>query len=272
VLFRSDVDTVCYTLAGMDNEKTGWGRNGESWHIIEEVKKLGGPTWFNLGDLDLATHLERTRRLKNGETLSSITRSFCEYWGVQHKVSPMSDQPVKTMVNTKEKGWLSFQEYFVKYQFQPLMTDYRFENIENAVLPPEAREALLTADWIILCPSNPFVSIEPILMVEDVAKILSIKKVLAVSPIIGGKAIKGPAAKMFSELGITPSAYEVLKKYKNIINVFLVDFGDAEEIETQTHWNIIIKEMNTIMSDRRERKRFASDVITYLEKLNGRFQ
>jgi LPPG:FO 2-phospho-L-lactate transferase len=263
-----DLDTVCYTLAGLNNEITGWGRKDESWRLIEEIKKLGGETWFNLGDLDFATHLERTRRLKNGEKLSNITKSFCRQWGVRPTVAPMSDIPIRTKVNTKEKGWLSFQEYFVKYQFQPVMTGYRFDNIENADFPDEARKALLEADWVVLCPSNPFVSIEPILKVEDIEQILTTKKVLAVSPIVGGKAIKGPAAKMFLELGITPSAYEVLRKFKNIIDVFLVDFGDAEEIDSQEHWNIIIKEMNTIMSDRHERKRFALEVLDYLEELN----
>jgi LPPG:FO 2-phospho-L-lactate transferase len=264
-----DLDTVCYTLAGLSNEITGWGRSEESWRIIEELKKLGGPTWFNIGDLDLATHLERTRRLKNGESLSSITRLFCEKWGVKHPVFPMSDMPVRTMVKTVEQGWLTFQEYFVKYQFQPVMREYRFDHIEDAVLPVAAKEALLNSDWVILCPSNPFVSIDPILKIKEVEQILEMKKVLAISPIVGGKAIKGPAAKMFLELGITPSAYEVLRKFRHIITAYVVQFGDGSEILSQAHWNIIIKEMDTIMSDRVGRKRLALNILNFLNDYPG---
>ena len=263
-----DIDTVCYTLADLNNETTGWGRKDETWRVIESVARLGGPNWFNLGDLDIATHLERSRRLKNGERLSDITQSFCTNWGIKHKVSPMSDNPVRTMVNTKENGWLNFQEYFVKHHFQPVMTEYRFDNIGDAELPEAAKDALLNADWVVICPSNPFVSIEPILKVKDVEQILMTKKVLAVSPIVGGKAIKGPAAKMFLELGINPSAYEVLHKFNYIIDVFLVNFGDAKEIDRQEHWNIIIKEMDTIMSDKADRKRFALEVLNYLQELS----
>ena len=264
-----DLDTVCYTLAGLSNDVTGWGRSGESWRIIEQIKNLGGPTWFNIGDLDLATHLERTRQLKDGKNLSQITQSLCERWGVTHPVYPMSDSPVRTMVNTLEQGWLTFQEYFVKYQFQPVMKEYRFENIENSYLPEEAKNALVNADWVILCPSNPFVSIDPVLKVNGVEQILEKKNVIAVSPIVGGKAIKGPAAKMFLELGIQPSAYEVLRKFRHFINAYVVQFGDGTEIQTQPHWNIIIKEMDTIMSDRAARKRLAMDILNFLETYRG---
>jgi LPPG:FO 2-phospho-L-lactate transferase len=264
-----DIDTVCYTLAGLSNETTGWGRSGESWRTMDEIKKLGGPTWFNIGDSDLATHLERTMRLHSGESLSQTTKYLCRKWGVDYDVFPMSDLPVHTMVKTLEYGWLSFQEYFVKYQFQPIMTDYRFDNIENAVLPIAAKEALINSDWVILCPSNPFVSIEPILKVKGVENILENKNVLAISPIIGGKAIKGPAAKMFLELGLQPSAYEVLNKFRNIVTRYVVHFGDGSEILSQSHWNIIIREMDTIMSDRIGRKRLAAEILNFLMENPG---
>ena len=264
-----DLDTVCYTLAGLANDVAGWGRAGESWQIMDEVKKLGGPTWFNLGDLDIATHLERTRRLREGETLSQITRWFCKRWGVQPRVFPMSDTPVRTMVNTVEAGWLPFQDYFVKHQFLPVITDYRFDGIETSALPVEAKAALMEADWIVLCPSNPFVSIEPILRVRGVKEILENKKVVAISPIIGGKAIKGPAAKMFHELGMEPSAYEVLNKFKDIVDVYIVHIGDKREFESAPQWNIIIKEIDIIMSDRLARKRLALDLVNYLGELAG---
>ena len=264
-----DLDTVCYTLAGMANETTGWGRNEETWNVLQEIKKIGGPTWFNIGDRDLATHLERTRRLKEGQSLSEVTRILCEGWGIKQSVFPMSDSPVATLINTREKGWLTFQEYFVKFQCLPTMIDYQFKNMDQARLPSKARKALIDADWIIICPSNPFVSIEPIILVEDVLKILKQKRVLAVSPIVGGKALKGPAAKMFEESGIVPSAYEVLKRYQNILNIFVVENGDALEIESQDHWNIIIKETDTIMKNRPGRIRLANKILEMISQNGG---
>jgi LPPG:FO 2-phospho-L-lactate transferase len=230
---------------------------------------LGGPTWFNIGDLDMATHLERTRRLNDGESLTDITSSFCERWGVKQRVFPMTDSPVRTMVKTIEMGWMGFQEYFVKNQCHPTITEFRFDNIESASLPREAQLALENSDWVIICPSNPFVSIDPILKIKQTKQILSHKKVLAVSPIVDGKAIKGPAAKMFLELGLTPSAYEVLRIYKQILDIFVINNGDGKEIESQDHWDIIIKEMNTVMIDRAGRKHFAREVVDYLNQISG---
>ena len=159
-----DLDTVCYTLAGLANPDTGWGRVDETWNVIENASKLGGPDWFKLGDKDLGTHLERTRRLKAGDSLSEITRDFCKVWGVQHTVLPMSDQPVRTIVGTDE-GELAFQEYFVHRRCEPKVKGFRFEGVEEAGPAPGAREAVESADAIIICPSNPWVSVDPILKV-----------------------------------------------------------------------------------------------------------
>src|SRR5512142_2552416 len=159
-----DLDTVCYTLAGLANPETGWGRVQETWNAIENAVKLGGPDWFNLGDRDLGTHLERTRRLQEGQRLSQITKEFCKAWGVEHTVLPMSDQPVKTIVET-EAGDLAFQEYFVHRRCEPRVKGFRFEGVEEAEPAPGAREALQAADAILICPSNPWVSIDPILHV-----------------------------------------------------------------------------------------------------------
>ena len=260
-----DIDTVCYALGGLSNEVTGWGRSQETWKTLEVLKKLGGPDWFQLGDMDLATHLERTRLLREGKSLSEITRTFCDCWGVSTSVFPMCNNPVQTMVKTKEKGWLPFQEYFVKYKCDLTMLGYRFEGIEDAELPQKAEEALLNSDWVIICPSNPFVSIEPILRIKRVTEILKKKNILAVSPIIDGKALKGPAAKMFSELGFIPSAYEVLNRYKELLNVFAVNKGDASDILVNNHQNIMIIETDIIMPDRISRRRLASELLEQLQ-------
>jgi LPPG:FO 2-phospho-L-lactate transferase len=159
-----DLDTVCYTLAGLANPETGWGRVKESWNVIENASKLGGPDWFRLGDQDLGTHLERTRRLKEGQTLSQITKDFCKAWGVEHVVLPMSDNPVRTIVETEE-GDLAFQEYFVYRRCEPRVTGFRFDGVELAELAAGLREAIQSADAVIICPSNPWVSIDPILHV-----------------------------------------------------------------------------------------------------------
>jgi LPPG:FO 2-phospho-L-lactate transferase len=222
-----DLDTICYTLAGIANPETGWGRSEESWSTYQELKRLRAPDWFQLGDRDLATHLERTRRLIDGESLSQITAYFCQIWGVQHPVLPMSDDPVQTWLLTDE-GELPFQEYFVYYHYQPIVRDIQFRGIEKAKPAPEVLGALNQADVILFCPSNPFVSIDPILGLDGVRKACLNHKVLAVSPIIGGKAIKGPAAKMFEELGITPSPVAVAQHYAGLLNGLVMDNLDAQ--------------------------------------------
>lgn len=183
-----DLDTVCYTLAGLANPETGWGRVGETWNAFDNIEKLGGPAWFRLGDQDLATHLERTRRLKEGQPLSQITRDFCSAWGVQHTVLPMSDSPVRTMVDSDE-GELAFQEYFVHRRCEPRVKGFRFDGVKSAEPAPGVAEALKSADAVVFCPSNPWVSIDPILSILSMNGIEwnKGKQVVAVSPIIGGK-------------------------------------------------------------------------------------
>ncbi|MBE3117592.1 MAG: 2-phospho-L-lactate transferase, partial [Candidatus Atribacteria bacterium] len=160
-----DLDTVCYTLAGLVNPETGWGRREETFHVLENLQKLGGPDWFHLGDRDLATHIERTRRLREGQPLSQITRDFCHAWGVRQPVLPMSDQPVRTMLDTTEDGELAFQEYFVHRKCEPKVKGFRFAGIEMARPAPGVLEMIEQADAVVVCPSNPWVSIDPILAV-----------------------------------------------------------------------------------------------------------
>ena len=189
-----DLDTVCYTLAGIANRETGWGRAEESFQALENISKLGGPDWFRVGDRDMGTHLERTRRLNAGERLSQITRDFCRAWGVQPTVLPMSDELIATRVFT-EQGKLAFQEYFVYHRCQPAVKGFEFAGCEEARPAPGVLEAIGSADVVVFCPSNPWVSIDPILSVPGVREAIQSKPVIAVSPIIGGRTIKGTSGK-----------------------------------------------------------------------------
>ena len=255
-----DLDTVCYTLAGLANPETGWGRANETWHVIENASRLGGPAWFRLGDQDLGTHLERTRRLKEGATLSQITRDFCRAWGIEQTILPMSDQPVRTIVETEE-GDLAFQEYFVQRRCEPRVTGFRFEGAQIAEPAPGTRESIQSADAIIICPSNPWVSIDPILRVIKNVK----KPVLAISPIIGGQTVKGPAAKMYRELGIEPSALAVARHYCDQATGFVLDQVDHELESEIRNLGMSTLVTNTLMKSHDDRKRLAADVLNFME-------
>ena len=260
-----DLDTVCYTLAGLANPETGWGRVDETWQVIENAKRLGGPGWFNLGDQDLGTHLERTRRLKAGDPLSQITRDFCTAWGIKHTVLPMSDQPVRTTVETDE-GELAFQEYFVHRRCQPRVKGFRFEGVDSAGPAPGAREALQSADAVVICPSNPWVSIDPILKI--LSPLLSGEgsgvRSYAISPIIGGQTVKGPAAKMYRELGIEPSAFAVANHYKDLLKGFVLDNQDAQLVESVRGLNMRTCVTNTLMKCHDDRKQLAMEVLNFI--------
>ncbi len=258
-----DLDTVCYTLAGLANPETGWGRMDETWNVIENASQLGGPDWFRLGDKDMGTHLERTRRLKDGSTLSEITRDFCKAWGVEQTVLPMSNQPVRTMVNTEE-GELSFQEYFVHRRCEPSVKGFRFENADKAEPAPGAKAAIQSADAVIFCPSNPWVSINPILKVIQKIE----KPIYAVSPIIGGQTVKGPAAKMYRELGIEPSAFAVANHYRGLLTGFVMDNADAQLIESVRSLNIQIHVTNTLMKGLEDRQELAVDILNFIREVS----
>jgi len=258
-----DLDTVCYNLAGLYNPETGWGRAAESWVSAEEVAVLGGPTWFRLGDRDLATHLERTRRLNSGETLSAVTADFCRAWGISAKVLPMSDHPVPTIVLTEE-GEMAFQEYFVARRCEPRVTGFRFENILQSRPAPGVLDAIREAETVVICPSNPWVSIDPILGVPGVRQALLSAKVVAVSPLIGGKALKGPAAKMFAELEIEPSTLAIAHHYKSLLNGLILDDLDANLTKLLGLPHLIT---DTIMVEREHRYRLAEEVLSFAQQL-----
>jgi LPPG:FO 2-phospho-L-lactate transferase len=260
-----DLDTVCYTLAGLANPDTGWGRIDETWNAIENASMLGGPDWFKLGDKDLGTHLERTQRLIEGQTLSEITKAFCKAWGIEQTILPMSDQPVRTIVETEE-GDLAFQEYFVHLRCEPRVTGFRFEGLEKAEPAPGACEAIQSADAVIICPSNPWVSIDPILKVFSplLRGEESGVRCIAVSPIIGGQTVKGPAAKMYRELGIEPSALAVAHHYRGLANGFVLDKIDEQlkgDIMGLTMRTLVT---NTLMNSLDSRSRFANDVLRFI--------
>ncbi len=262
-----DLDTVCYTLAGLANPTTGWGRADETWHAIENAARLGGPDWFRLGDRDLGTHLERTRRLRAGQPLSHITHDFCRAWGIRHTVLPMSDDPVRTIVDTVEHGELPFQEYFVHQRCEPRVRGFRFQGARAARPAPGVLEAIQNADAVVICPSNPWVSIGPILAVPGLKSALEAKPVVAVSPIIGGKAVKGPAAKMYRELGITPSALAVARHYRGLLTGFVFDNTDAHLQAEIQHLGIQILVTNTLMRNVSDRRRLAQDVLHFISTL-----
>jgi LPPG:FO 2-phospho-L-lactate transferase len=260
------LDTVCYTLAGLANPETGWGRREETFQALENLKKLGGPDWFRLGDRDLATHLDRTRRLREGQPLSKITRAFCRAWSVKQLILPMSDQPVRTLVDTTEDGELAFQEYFVHRKCEPKVKGFRFVGIETARPAPGVLEALAQADAVVVCPSNPWVSIDPILTVAGLRSAIAAKLVVAVSPIIGGQTVKGPVAKMYTELGVQPSALAVARHYGKILSGFVLDRVDANLTK-----NIPIPTWvtNILMKDQADRRRLAQDVLNLIQTLRS---
>lgn len=258
-----DLDTVCYTLAGLANFETGWGRAGESWNAIANVKRLGGPDWFNLGDQDLGTHLERTRRLREGQPLSQVTHDFCQAWGVDVTVLPMSNQPVRTIVET-DQGDLAFQEYFVHRHCEPQVKGFRFDGLDQAEPAPGVVKALQSADAIVICPSNPWVSVDPILKVLQRSTVQMPRSIVAVSPIIGGQTVKGPAAKMYAELGIQPSALAVSEHYRGLLSGFVLDEVDAD-LAPQIPIPTLVT--NTLMKSLTDRAALARAVLHFIETL-----
>jgi len=259
-----DLDTVCYTLAGLANPETGWGRRDETFTALENIRDLGGPGWFRIGDKDLATHLERSRRLHEGQLLSQITQGFCQAWGVKHLILPMSNQPVRTLVDTIEYGELAFQEYFVHHNCEPTVKAIRFAGIEPARPAPGVLEAIKRADAIVICPSNPWLSIDPILALIDIRSSLHEKMVVAVSPIIGGKTVRGPAAKIFKDMGISPSALAVSLHYNDLLSGFLLDTLDADIAD---QFSIPVRITNTLMRTHDDRRHLAEDVLNLIHTL-----
>jgi len=228
-----DLDTLLYTLSGLDNPDLGWGRRGETWTFMAALEALGGESWFRLGDGDLATHVERTRRLRVSESLSAIIDDFRSRLGIAAQLLPASEDPVRTRLRTNQ-GWLDFQDYFVRMHCEPVVEEIVFAGADAARPQPDFLAALadpgLTA--VVICPSNPLISIDPILALPGVRTALRecAAPVIAVSPIIGGKAVKGPTAKMMAELGLPVDAAAVARHYRDFLDVYVADEADAAAV------------------------------------------
>ncbi len=225
-----DIDTLTYVLSGLDDTARGWGRRGESWAFMAALRELGGEDWFNLGDKDLALHVERTQRLRAGATLSQVTADVCCRLGIGPRIVPASDDPVRTIVETAE-GPLAFQHYFVREQCRPAVRGFRYQDAATARPQPDALAALAAPGLraVVICPSNPFISVEPLLAMPGLrdAIMASGAPVVAVSPIVGGRALKGPAAKMMAELGLPATAEAVARHYGQLLNGFVLDAADG---------------------------------------------
>jgi LPPG:FO 2-phospho-L-lactate transferase len=263
-----DLDTLCYTLAGLDNPQTGWGRRGETWTFMSALEGLGGDTWFKLGDGDLATHVERTRRLAAGESLSQITDDFRRRLGIRARLLPMSDDPVRTRLLTAE-GWLDFQDYFVRRQCTPEVREIAFAGAAAAVPHPEFMAALgdPRLQAVVICPSNPFISIGPILALPGVRQALRRCRapVVAVSPLIGGKAVKGPTAKLMAELGLPVDAVAVARHYGDILDAYIVDAADAAPLG---ELGLPVHATATLMQSLADREALARAVLEVADRLS----
>ena len=247
-----DLDTVTYTLAGVNNTETGWGLKGETWLAMESLKKLGGETWFNLGDRDLATHLYRTGRLSEGVGLKEVTAEIASSMGIGVNLLPMTENRVETMVTLLEsENEVSFQEYFVKYRHNVAISSVRFNGSKEAKATPGVIDVINKAEIVIIAPSNPLVSIAPIFSVPEISKAIKARKkdTVAVSPIVAGAAIKGPADRLLNELGHEASVEGVAKYYQDWISALVIDNADFERAEGIESLGINCVVTETVMAD-----------------------
>lgn len=257
-----DIDTVTYTLAGVINEDTGWGLKGDTFECLRWLSRYDEASWFNLGDRDLATHIFRTNQLRSGRSLSEVTDGVRRSLGVRSNILPMTDAYTPTRVVTDE-GEMHFQEYFVRRRCEPRVRAIRFANIESAEPAPGVVSAILETDAVIICPSNPFISIGPILAVPGVRQALRETQatVVAITPIIGGKALKGPAADMLRDLGHEVSAKGVAGLYDDFIDKFLFDEVDSEAEPVIRSLDIETSVANTVMNTVEDKQRLARQVL-----------
>jgi LPPG:FO 2-phospho-L-lactate transferase len=261
-----DLDTVMYTLAGEVNPATGWGRRDDTFVTLGVLSTLGAETWFRLGDRDLAVHIRRTELLRSGHTLSEVTRELCQRLGVRHAIVPMSDNPVRTVVET-DRGTLSFQEYFVHQHSEPRVRRLTLKGIARATPSPFFEFALRRADSLVICPSNPFLSVDPILSVPGVRQAVSSIKGprVAVSPIIGGRAVRGPAARLFQELaGEAASCVAVARRYAGLCTHLLIDSSDAERADEVNKCGLTAVVAPILMESDAERVSVARSVVSAL--------
>jgi LPPG:FO 2-phospho-L-lactate transferase len=257
-----DLDTVTYWLSGVNDEERGWGLKDETWHTFETLERIGSEPWFRIGDRDLATHLTRTTLLREGKTLTEATARVTQGWGVQARLLPVTDDYLRTLIETDE-GTLRFQEYFVKHRWQPAVRAIHFAGVATARATPQVLKVIEGASAIILCPSNPLISIGPLLAVAPLREALQQARapIVAVSPLVGGQAIKGPAAKIFAELGEEPSALAVAHRYADFLDGFLLDQQDAHETPAIEALGLQVALADTLMHDAPSRLRVADAAL-----------
>lgn len=267
-----DIDTVVYTLSGLADRERGWGLAGETWGFMTALRRLGGEDWFQLGDHDLAMHLERTRRLAAGETLSAVTARSATALGLRHAIAPMSDQPVRTWIDT-EAGPLAFQPYFVRERCAPVALAVRFEGAASARPSPAFAAALSRPDLdaIVICPSNPYLSVDPILAIPGVREAICTANAptVAVSPIVGGEAIKGPAAKLMRELGRKPGVAAVASHYRGLIDGLIVDDADAGDADQVRELGAAAHVTATVMRTDDDRQTLAAESLAFAAQLRA---
>ena len=257
-----DLDIVTYTLAGIIDPKKGWGFRGETFHLLKRLAVFGRVNWFNLGDRDLATHIHRTAMLAEGKTLTDTAESIRLALGVKSRILPMCNEPVPTIIESNE-GSLHFQEYLVKRRAEPVVKKIRFDGIENAKPAPGVLEAIRAADHIIICPSNPLISIGPILAVPGIREALRARRadVVAVCPIVGGKSLKGPSDKMLAQLGHDSSAAGVAKLYADFTATFVIDPVDESQLSTIEKLDMKVAVVPTVMTTRADKRKLASALL-----------
>jgi len=268
-----DIDTVLYTLSGLADRERGWGRGGETWGFMSALKGLGGEDWFNLGDHDLAMHVVRSHRMREGQTLSQVTAGYARALGVAPAIVPMCDQPVRTVIETDD-GALSFQRYFVQRRAEPVAKAIRFEGAESA-RPSAAFAAALERDdlaALIICPSNPYLSVDPILAVPGVRERLQglSTPVVAVSPIVAGRAIKGPTAKLMEEMGLEPGVRAVAEHYRTLISGLVIDEADAHETEALQAIGVTPRIAAAIMNTDEDRTQLAQATLGFAADLSSK--
>ena len=258
-----DLDIVTYTLAELIDPKKGWGFRGETFHLLKRLAVYGRINWFNLGDRDLATHIHRTAMLADGKTLTDAAESIRVALGVKSRILPMCNEPVPTIIESNE-GALHFQEYLVKRRAEPIVKSIRFDGVERATPAPGVLDAIAEADRIVICPSNPLISIGPILAVKGIREALRARRVsvVAVCPIVGGKSLKGPSDKMLAELGHEASAKSVAKLYADLTGTFVIDPADESQRSAIESLGMKVAVIPTVMQSRSDKRKLARAILT----------
>ena len=266
-----DIDTVIYTLAGVNNKETGWGREDETWKTLDVLEELGADTWFQLGDKDLALHLFRSKEKRNGELLTTITRKITNKFGLKTNVLPMSNHPVQTFLET-EDGEMTFQDYFVRNKCKPKVKNILFKS-KKPVATDAVKRSLMdkNLDGIVFCPSNPYLSIDPILSIDRIRKSIENQKKprIAISPIVGHDSVKGPTSKLMKEMGVEVSSLSIAKHYKGLIDGIVIDHEDENEAQKIREMGIEVKLSKIIVETKEEKMRLAKESLEFIKEIGS---